>query len=158
MALQSTTALATITLQEASSTVTFSGIPNTYRDLILVSNLNGTVSGQVTLLGLNGVTSGSMVGMRGSSLGVASYTSPNILLSYAGGTTSTFETSVATIFDYAQTDKHKTILVRVDNVTSKTETMANRWASLNAVNSLTISLGSGNIVAGSTFALFGRIA
>jgi hypothetical protein len=158
MALQSTTALATVTLQAATPTVTFSGIPNTYRDLILVANFNGTTTGQTAYLNINGSFSGSMVGMRGNGSAVASYTQASMFLSYAGGFTSTFETAVANILDYAQTDKHKTILVRADNATSKAEAMANRWASLDPITSVGVSLGGGNIVAGSTFSLYGRIA
>ena len=158
MALQSTTALATVTLQAATPIVTFSGIPNTYRDLILVANFNGTTTGQTAYLNVNGSFSGSMVGIRGNGSAVDTYTQASMFLSYAGGFTSNFETAVASVFDYADTNKHKTILVRADNATSKTEALTNRWASLDSITSIGVSLGGGNIMSGSTFSLYGRIA
>lgn len=157
MALQSMTALASITLQEATASVSFSGIPQNYRDLVLVAFFNGSVSGEVTFLQINGSASGSMVGMRGNGSTAASYTSSSMFLSYAGGFTSNFETAIANIPDYSQTNKHKTILCRADNPGSKTEAIANRWASTSAVTSIGIAPATGNITAGSTFNLYGRI-
>jgi hypothetical protein len=70
------------------------------------------------------------------------------------------DVTVATIFDYSQTDKHKTLLVRGSTRgTSVVFMEANRWSSLNAVNTLTIlHTGTNIFAAGSTFSLYGRIA
>ena len=158
MALQSTTALATITLQEASATVEFSGIPDTYRDLILVANFSTTTVYDIIWLNINGGHSGSAVGFRGNGSTAVGYTLGSLYLHYAGGTTLTPEVGIAEIIDYSATDKHKTILVRSDNPASKSEAIAQRWASTNAVTSVGVECSSYEFSPGSTFSLYGRIA
>jgi hypothetical protein len=60
------------------------------------------------------------------------------------------------IFDYAQTDKHKTFLVRTEVSGSEARQLAARWAQTTAINqvSLGIRLGA-NFQIGSTFSLYG---
>jgi hypothetical protein len=161
MALQSTTALATVTLQEASSTVTFSGIPDTYRDLVLVSKAGG--SGQ-WVLNLNGDSSTSnylYVAMRGRSAGAGGYSFTTDGAFYDGMTLqSTLDyINICEIIDYSQTNKHKTLLFRGNSASASVVTAtAARYASNNAITSLTVSAVGGSFLANSTFALFGRVA
>lgn len=163
MALQTTTALASVTLQSASPSVTFSGIPSTYRDLVVVVSAacdTGTVSGAVRINGDTG-SNYPMVGMRGNGSGTASYTTSTVngWFDYAGDTlVNTFSFCTLTFLDYAQTDKHKTFLARQSNAGDTVEAMSQRWASTSAITSLTFYWTSGNITAGSTFSLYGVIA
>lgn len=164
MALQSTTALATITLQEASSTVEFSGIPDTYRDLILV--FSGTVTGSQgnNFLYFNGDTTGSnyaWVRMLGTGSSTSSGTAPNDASkpSVSDVTPTTINQVTIEILDYSATDKHKTRLSRSDQSSSTVIAYASRWANTAAVTSIEYSAGNGTAwSSGSTFALFGRIA
>ena len=157
MALQSTTALATITLQASSSNVTFSNISQDYRDLRLV--INGTTSaGQGIYLYLNNDTTAgnySRVVMYGDGASTASgsasdaksldfYTSPTV--------------TTTNIMDYSATDKHKTILNRVDAASSIVEAVAARWANTAAVTSVKVQTTTGTFSIGTTFSLYGRIA
>jgi hypothetical protein len=171
MALQSTTALATVTLQAATPTVTFSGIPNTYRDLVLVCSVSGTVNDQGVRLRLNSDSASnySTIAMGGTgafSPGQYSFsTTTTHALIYAihiGVNTNGIRTPITSqILDYAATDKHKPILTRANgqnNSTTETVALASRWASLAPVSSVDILLASGNFAAGSTFSLYGRIA
>jgi hypothetical protein len=155
------TPLATVTLGTATSSVTFSSIPATYRDLIVV--ITGTVittAGNI-LIRLNG-DSGSnypwvvMLG-DGSTTLSASGTITGLL---GGG----FNTSVRTqaifqIMDYSATDKHKTALVRTDEPNGAPYAHATRWANTAAVNSLSVTTNVGsNFSVGNTFNLYGVIA
>lgn len=163
MALQSITALATITLQSAAPSVTFSDIPDTYRDLIVVFQPINTTGTNSTFMRFNGdatTANYSSVIMYGTGSGSGTSTAPS---SYAGVNAGDAFTTLATIsihniLDYAQTDKHKTILGRKDAAIDATAAHVARWASLSAINTISFHAGGGSLAIGSTFALFGRIA
>ena len=162
MALQSITALATITLQETSGSVEFSGIPNTYRDLILQMNLR-LQSNVEPKLKFNGDTTSSysMVQMAGSGSGTLSNTGTTTygwITPNSGVSLTNFDPYVGYILDYSATDKHTTWLSRFSPDSGWVNALANRWAKTEAINSIEIYLSSSNFTAGSTFSLFGRIA
>jgi len=167
MALQSTTAIASVTLQSASSTITFSGIPATYRDLILVGNYGATSSGA----GLSQVRFNSDSGNNYHDVWIAnrSDTGGPVSGSNSGANSirlyrNEFDANtlshpmVMQILDYSATDKHKPCLIRNGTVTvSTTIATAARWGNTAAINSLEI-FTSNTFLAGSTFSLYGRIA
>lgn len=165
MALQSTTAIATITLQQASSTVTFSGIPDTYRDLILVVNIK-MASGGVGWgrIKFNSSSSGySWVNMAGTGSSAASEAvseTAGRLSTYARWSTTEFCSVITQIMDYSAADKHKTFLSRAnDPAVNAVEAEASRWASNDAIHTIQIYQNDLNPMAiGSTFSLYGRIA
>lgn len=77
-----------------------------------------------------------------------------------GGRASYFTGSLETlvqvqIFDFAQTDKHKSQLVRFNSPNRAVEMMASRWASTSAIISINLVMNTGNWLAGSTFTLYG---
>jgi hypothetical protein len=66
------------------------------------------------------------------------------------------------IFDYSQTSKHKSMLIRGSDFNGGVHAMAARWASLSPLNLITIystdQAGAGSpdsFAAGSTFTLYG---
>jgi hypothetical protein len=63
--------------------------------------------------------------------------------------------STIQLFDYAQTDKHKSLLWRFDNANSEAVATAGRWAQTTAVSSIQLRAGSSTWAAGSSFALYG---
>jgi hypothetical protein len=168
MALQSTAALATVTLQAASSVITFSSIPNNYADLILV--LRGApadTSYAVLALRFNNDSGNSYtyVGMTGNGATVGS--GSNGSLSYAslgqgyglGPSTSSVFTTVVSIFDYATTNKHKTLVSRNNVADTGVEAQLARWANTSAISSISVLPSSGaGFAAGTTASLYGRIA
>ena len=163
MALQSTTALATITLQEASSTVEFSGIPNTYRDLILVISGQASAADSSVNVQINTDTTSANYPMvyaygDGSSPGGGTLNSNGAQVSYFSGT-GPIITSVEFI-DYSATDKHTTILSRQNQPSGWVAMWAGRWANTNAINQLKVVFAQAGRTwnTGTTFALFGRIA
>jgi len=157
------TPLANVTLGAAASSVTFSSIPATYRDLICVVVATGstTLRGEIRLNSDSGSNyTYQRVSGSGSTETAASST----------GRTEAFVSVVAeatitgalqmniNIMDYSATDKHTTIISRADNAANGTEAFANRWDNTAAVTSVQILTSSGNWAIGSTFALYGVIA
>jgi len=163
MALQSITALSKITLQEASSTVTFSGIPDTYRDLILVCNLfYNSGSDTYSRFELNGdTTTANYKGVYMDTYGGGASggsTNSNLLEYHQSVSSTTPVHATFQLFDYSATDKHKTAIIRFGAATTMTGAYASRWENNAAVGNLKLVGSVANYLPGSTFALFGRIA
>jgi hypothetical protein len=85
--------------------------------------------------------------------------------SYTAGTINTINPgtgnkTVATfnIMDYSATDKHKTSLIRVSAASRTVAAGMQRWATTDAITSVTLAFLVGNYVAGSTFSLYGVYA
>jgi hypothetical protein len=150
------TPLATVTLGSAASSVTFSSIPATYRDLIVV--FNGTVStANDYYLTLNGDTSNySMVRMLGTGAAASSMSASTREVGVAYTTQGNIITQ---IMDYSATDKHKTTLSRSNYPDQNLLAYASRWASTAAVTSVGFTIvGGHNFQTGATFNLYGVIA
>ena len=162
MALQSTTALATVTLQSTSQTVTFSGIPNTYRDLILV--IDGATSASMRpTMRLNGDSGSNYTAVMAASDSGSTFstTSSGTFIDPIPGYSITDRFSqIWHILDASATNKHKTILIRTNQHSgSHVHMTAGRYASTTEVSSITILSNTSNTyAAGTTFSLYGRIA
>lgn len=167
MALQSMTALASITLQEASASVSFSGIPQNYRDLIIVVSSKVVASESTIGTRFNGDTGSNYSRVRaggdGSNISSVSATGTTIisgLLTTARMTTQEGFTAIINVFDYSSTDKFKSVLSRSGNGNNGVEFLAATWQNNLTINSVTIHTISGGseFAAGSTFNLYGRIS
>lgn len=162
MALQSTTAIATVTLQESSSTVTFSGIPTTYRDLILVANMKLLSSAEPRLrFNSDSTTSYSMVQLAANGSGTLSNTGTQSfgwITPNSGTSTTNFDLYTAQLLDYSATNKHKTWLSRYNPDAGYVNALSNRWAKTEAINTVQFFTSSSSFAAGSTFSIYGRIA
>jgi hypothetical protein len=149
------TPLATVTLAGTASSVTFSSIPATYRDLVFV--WEGTNTGGGPALRFNGDTGSNYpyVIMKGpvfSEAGTLSFA----LVYYAAYTSGNRGMATCQIMDYSATDKHKTVLVRHDgNNVNEVNANADRWANTAAITSITVVNPSANFSSGSTFNLYG---
>jgi len=157
------TPLATVTLGSTAASVTFSSIPATYRDLILVVNAGIPTEG-VPRVRLNNDSGSNYSFVEAFSTGsIFSFSGTSQVFAKLGITGTGFTGNrfmcVAQFMDYSATDKHKTILVRNnDDDTRGVGMIANRWANTAAVNQLTILLTANTYAAGSTFSLYGVIA
>lgn len=154
--------LATVTLASSASSVTFSNIPSTYRDLIFVYSGTNSDSNAGMVGQFNGDSSASYstVQMNGFSSG------PNAA-SNSGGTGADFffgsterTSGIVQIMDYSATNKHKTALVRTDvgGGVGATRAAAIRYANTNAITSITVSRSGATISTGATFSLYGIVA
>jgi hypothetical protein len=157
------TPIANVTLGSAASSLTFSSIPATYRDLICVVVASGstTLQGRIRINGDSGSNytyqrmsgSGSAASAASSSPGTEGFISAIAQAT----TTSALQTNIS-IMDYSATNKWKTIISRADNSANGTEAFANTWRNTAAVTSVQILTSTGNWASGSTFALYGVIA
>jgi hypothetical protein len=158
------TPLATVTLGSAASSVTFSSIPATYRDLVLVESFQHTTTGSQSLMKFGDTsTNYSMVTMRGngSAANSATFSGDGNIGTSPGNTNNTANvqlTCVRHIMDYSATDKHKTILQRFSDTSQHTIAVAGRWANTSTITTIGLSNLSGNYAAGSSFALYGIVA
>lgn len=161
MALQSMTALASITLQQASASVSFSGIPQNYRDLVLVFNGTTAIADGVgsRFNGDSGTnySAARMFGNTASGALADIFTNFTRILQTAGDTNlSTF--FISQIIDYSATNKHKTVLTRNGITSNNVSAITARWANTEAVTSIMVFSPGSSISAGSTIDLYGRIA
>jgi hypothetical protein len=157
------TPLATVTLGSSASSVTFSSIPATYRDLILIHSSKHTFAGSTSVRD-SGIRFNSDSGSNylrvnmDSKIDSGTATETSIALIY-GRVDGNFVPGIVQIMDYSATNKHKTVLYRSGAANDYVYAQAARWANTAAVTTITIApSGSFQIIAGSTFALYGVIA
>ena len=153
------TPIATTTLGSAS-TITFSSIPSTYTDLVIV--FSGTMASLAALfMQFNGDTgttySGTSLSGDGSSASSGRNTSDNQLrlVQTGGGKTSQF-TIISHIQNYANTSVYKTALTRASAGNSETTAYAGVWRSTSAINSVYLfGNGGTNIASGTVVTIYG---
>jgi hypothetical protein len=158
-------ALSTITLTGTDSEIVFSSIPGTYRDLVLVVEAATTESGVTLDIRFNGDTGSnySSVEMTGRNNGTVSGGGSDVHIRVFGNTfgTTTFQSTMH-IMDYAQTNKHKPVLVRNSSFDTSlssylVKAFAGRWGNTSAVTSISLAslFNSRSFAAGSRFSLYG---
>lgn len=160
------TPLANITLGSSASSVTFSSIPATYRDLILVIVAASNNSDQTAIMRFNSDSGTNydmvhMIGTGGGSGSVQTENSATFLnISKGIGVTTTLGDVQITshIMDYSATDKYTTVLTRANANASPypgTSAQSGRWVNTNAITSVAIRLSAGaSYITGSTFSLY----
>lgn len=154
------TPLATVTLGTAISSVTFSSIPATYRDLILVFRGTLTTATNNELeLRINSDTGSNYTRLvaygDGSSAGSITDVFNSYRFSY-GNNTNPF-TSIVQFMDYSATDKHKTMLNRESQANRSSSMGAGRWANTAAMTSVQVFC-SQNLATGTTLNLYGIVS
>jgi hypothetical protein len=161
------TPIATSTLGSAAADVTFSSIPGTYTDLILVTQVDAqTVEGVIKIV-INADTAAnySITNLYGdgSAAGSARATSLTGLYAawYVDPNTSLEHMTVSHFMNYSNTTTFKTMLSRANRASASNfpgaEAIVGLWRSTSAITSLKIT-GGGNLQAGSTFTLYGIAA
>jgi len=158
MATNTYVALQTQTLSSAVSSVTFSSIPQTYTDLILVTNIKDTNTYALLRVGNGSVDTGSNYS-RTYLLGTGSAATAGRNSSdtrwYVSAGASRYDYNVHNIQNYANTTTNKTSIERA--TTDGTYAGVNLWRSTSAINVLSIisANGTASLEAGSTFTLYG---
>lgn len=162
------TALATTTLSSSASSVTFSSISGSYRDLVIVANYkkaDANTGGYFLMLQFNGSTSSavySYVRMWGenSSGYSTSGTLSGIFAGLAPSGGNVWCMARSQILDYSASDKHTTVLSRADwddaLVDENAYATACRWAVTDVVTSVKVLLSGGqSFDTGTTISLYG---
>jgi hypothetical protein len=149
--------LANLTLGSSASTVTFSSISGSYRDLMLITNITPSGAMGAILLRANGDTGLNYptVYMSGNGSTAASGTA-NPAGFFGAYVTGTSRINVSwEILDYIATDKHKTSIGKQYSAAEGVQAFVSRWANTSAITNLTVFADSSTFAAGSSFALYG---
>lgn len=153
------TPIAEITLASTDSSITFSSIPQSYRDLVFIIDGTATTN-QAAAMRFNGDsgTNYSAIQMYGlgSSTGVYSSGSLNYFRIEAMYTSKTMKK--IQIMDYSTTNKHKHGLIRSDWGNGEIDAIAARWANTAAITSIELYIPTYAFSAGTTIALYGIAA
>lgn len=155
--------LATFTAGSAVSQIVFSNIPNTYKDLVLVTNAIASSVGpfdQAIRFNSDTASGYSSMIIYGAGASASQYTAlvnPDraYLDFYGSATTSARASSVAHIFDYSVNYKHKNVLTRGNRANNGTDLIASRWKNNSVISSITYFLIGGTIGVGTTVSLYG---
>jgi len=157
----------TQTLSTAATTVTFSSIPSTYTDLVLVSSLYGTGDANI-FIRLNSDTGTNYSVTHLTSNGASLYgyrfgSQTSFSLNYFGGDQTVLGTNARIIYihDYANTSKYKglTCTAGHNDTTDGLTISVGQWRSNSAITSVTFLAGSGKTLSvNSRLSLYGILA
>lgn len=153
-------AIATYTIGTAQSSYTFTSIPSTFTDIILVTSIQATSSGQGLYLQFNGDTGSnySYTYFRGNGSTTTSGGATNsdlcLLSTISEPPTTGFANYIAQLQNYAGST-YKTSLVRANAAGAGLAAIVNLWRSTSAINQVKIFTSVGNLNTGSTFTLYG---
>jgi hypothetical protein len=158
--------IASTTLGAAAADITFSSIPDTYTDLVLVSVLRSTktsTANDVIYVQLNGDTgsnysqtflfgNGSTAGSSRASNGTYIYAADIVTSnsSYTG-----LSTVIFNINNYSNATTNKTLLSRVSSPNTFSEAVVGLYRSTNKVSSIKLYTATDQYVSGSIFTLYG---
>jgi hypothetical protein len=153
--------IATTTLGSNAASYTFSSIPSTYTDLILI--INGEVSSSVTTVcQFNGDTASnySTTELFGDGTTASSFrtTLSLAIMGIGAQTVSGYPfMSILNFQNYSNTTTYKTVLGRTNQANLGVNTIAGLWRSTSAINSIKLLgyAGSSGFTAGTTFTLYG---
>jgi hypothetical protein len=149
----------------AVANYTFSSIPQTFTDLVLVSfaRTTDTASGNDLKGNFNSDTGTNysntqMYGDGSTAVSTRQSNASWVKIGLTSGSSlasGTFANGTAHILDYANTTTYKTCLVRRDLTALYTVATVNLWRNTAAITSLTIAAQVGNMDIGTTLKLYG---
>ena len=149
------------TLGSAQVSVTFSSIPATFTDLILVFNGAGNSDINVDLR-FNGDTGSnySNTALGGQNTSAASTRNNNqtaMRMNFQGYLRNAFTSlAIINIMDYSNTTTNKTVLNRYNNGNTGVDANVGLWRNTSAITTVLIKVTDGNTFSvGSTFKLYG---
>ena len=145
------------TLGSAAASVTFSSIPLTYTDLVLVQVSKITTGAGTGTIQINGDTtsnySNTFLTGNGST---ATSTRNSATVIYTGDASATdLQTSIYNFQNYANTSTYKTVLIRSNVASGTLSAVVGMWRSTTALDAITIGTNTSTFTAGSTFTLYG---
>lgn len=160
MALQSTVALANIVLSANAPSITFSNIPQNYKDLILVADWASVSDTGTGVLRFNNDSSSiyNIVALYGAGTGGPSAFSQSNQPQDIGIFPRVSRSGIIMkMFEYSSTTKHKNYTCRQSAADYAVWIHAGKYSSLSPISSITIT-PTANFVAGTVLSLYGRIA
>jgi hypothetical protein len=152
------------TLGSAQSSVTFSSIPSTFTDLVLVCNIAQVASNNSLRIRYNSDTGSnySYTQLQGNGSTAVSGRDSNLTSGEVAETTASTSLELAVIAhiqDYSNTTTYKTLIGRGNRADSLVDATVSLWRSTAAITTIDLAMGSGfpanNFATGSTFKLYG---
>ncbi len=148
----------TTLLGSNTQTVTFSSIPQTYTDLVIVIEGAATSSADFNLrVGNGSADSGnnySRIPVYGSSSGVSMAVLGNIS-GFIFSMYSARSMAIINLMNYANTNVNKTALIRNNNGIEIVYASSNLWRSTVAIDYLQFTTGTHSFIAGTVFSIYG---
>lgn len=157
-----------ITLSSAAASVTFTNIPQTYTDLIVVGELQITNNGYLIGVRFNSDSTAlySYTTLTGTGSTTSSIRKSNMVMSGLSQITSSTgrQTVIAQFQNYSNTTTNKTFISRANDSAGSVTANVGLYRSTNAITSISIAesgdggsgtFGTGNILSGATFTLYG---
>ncbi len=152
-------ALDKVTLATATPSVTFSSIPATYTDLVIVSNNSRTSNSNMLLrVGNGSVDTGfnySYTFMAGDGSAFSGRAAGTNATETSYQFANTWGQSIINLQNYANTTTNKTFLTRAGQGGWGTIAYVGLWRSTSAINTIELYSSAGNFAVGSTFSLYG---
>jgi len=159
------TPIASVTLGAATSSVTFSSIPQTYTDLILVNYFATTTVNEDAYVQFNSDTGSnySRTHVRGNGSTAGSGRASNqtyclIDLDSSGSTLNSGLQTITHFMNYSNTTTYKTLLSRSGTLGGSytgTTLLTGLWRNTNSITSILVGCTTNTFVVGSTFNLYG---
>lgn len=155
------TPIATYTAPSAQAAYTFSSIPGTYTDLVLIMTTKLTSGADGINMQFNGDTASnySFTYLSGNGSSATSFrysNTSNIKVAFNGyPTTADGHISIVQINNYSNATTFKTAITRDNNANNGTGAIVGLWRNANAITSVILTAVSSTFTAGSTFTLYG---
>jgi hypothetical protein len=151
----------TRTLGSDTATITFSSIPATYTDLVLIASVANNSGGNRAMQMLVNLDTGTNYSTTylsgdGSSASSARTTGTAYLDTVVTIPGSNFATCIFNFQNYSNTSTFKTVLNRNGLGSTNTRAVVSLWRSTSAINSIRFQMGGSDLYStGSTFTLYG---
>jgi hypothetical protein len=150
--------IATTSASGSAMSITFSSIPSTYTDLVIIVNGKITTGLSALAYEFNGETSAANYSYTRLQGNGSSASSSRVSADQAiGFIAETASMDIINIMNYANTNTYKTSISRANSMYSsdgRTGSYVSLWRSTAAINSVTIKCGV-NFNSGTTFTLYG---
>jgi len=156
--------IATQTLGSAAASVTFSSIPSTYTDLVIISSAKITSGSGIDMVMRFNSDSGTNYSATvlygtGAAAGSTRLTNnTNMYCDYYGALDSAVHNiCIINIQNYSNSTTYKTALIRSNNANTGLglDAIVGLWRSTSAVNSVLLFPSASTFTTGSTFSLYG---
>ena len=155
------TPIATTTLASTTGSYTFSSIPSTYTDLVIITNGLATGTGQMSLQFNGATTNYSSTSLNGNGTSAFSQRTTSASNTYMQlGYYDYFETTarataITQIMNYANSTSYKSVISRMNNTATGVGASVGLWSNTAAITSITVLPSTSSWAAGTTFTLYG---
>jgi hypothetical protein len=157
------TPIATTTLGSATSSYTFTSIPSTYTDIVMVcAHSNSSTSGVRVQVGNGSIDTGSnysityLLGDGSSATSGKAANDGSFDFAYVAANSQS--TLIVNVMNYANTTTYKSFVTRNSGAAQGVTARAGLWRSTSAINQIKLAPSTGDFNAGTTFTLYGIVA